>query len=154
MQDFTLQHPPLWLRLTVQHLGQDLCVHIFGGKKPDHACPLAENDKSVPPSATAFGPHVGAVALAQPCPSTKGAGKSASASVLGLAGHKEDLLARTLALRVACHTGGTVVLVCGMHAEKASADQIQCFETMAHSLVDEMLHHFDLSPSKDSPCCA
>lgn len=143
IQEFSIQKSPLWLRLTVQTMGRDLCVLIGGGKSPAQRIPD-----------TADGPHVGAVALAQPCPSTTGAGKSASASVLALHGHKEDLLARALALQVATYTGVNVVLVCGIHADNATPAQIACFESMAHELVAEMLHHFDLSQPKDSPCYA
>lgn len=165
MQEFNIQHCPLWLRLTVQPMGQDVCVHIFGGKNDSHSNLYALDSVHAHPQATSYGPHVGAVALAQPCPCVAAArhssagskpntDMSASATILTVLGHKEDLLARTLALRVCQHMGVTVVLVCGIHADNATPDQIQCFETMAHGLVDDLLHHFDLSQLKEPPCYA
>lgn len=164
MQEFSSQQCPLWLRLTVQPMGQDICVHIFGGKNAPSSSLHATGTVHPLPQATSYGPHVGAVALAQACThivdahtnadSKQSTGLSASVSILTVPGHKEDLLSRALALRVSKHMGVTVVLVCGIHADNATPDQIQSFETMAHGLVDDLLHHFDLSQLKDPQCCA
>lgn len=84
-------------------LGQDLCMAFGGGTRP----------------------HIGATALASPRPSLEGKGKSsASASVLCVPGHKEDLLARALALEAAARLGCRVSVSVGLHIDNAGKEDI------------------------------
>ena len=69
--------------------------------------------------------HVGAVALAVPRPSIADPGKvSASASVLCVTGHKEDELARNIALQMASFLNCTVTVIAGIHINEANAQNI------------------------------
>lgn len=80
-----------------------MVVHLFGGEKP----------------------HVGAVALAVPRPSLKGTGQTSStASVLTVVGHKDDELARPVALFLAARLKVPVVVVAGVHVDGASCREI------------------------------
>ena len=84
-------------------LGCDVCLCFSGGEKP----------------------HIGAVALAEPRPSMSQNGKtSASASVLCVTGHMEDMLAREGALRVASALGQRAVVMAGLHIDDASPEDI------------------------------
>lgn len=155
MLKFFANAPPLRLCLTVQALGPDLCLHLFGGVASERA-----NDIE-----GVCGAHVGAVALALPlsslsqsnceaiCPKGSDA-SAASASLLSVPGHREDLLARQLALLAAHRLQSRVVLVCGIHVDKATPAVIQNLENMAHDLVQEMLAHPTLCPQKEKPCCS
>ncbi len=82
------------LTAAVRRIGSDLLVAVWGGEKP----------------------HIGAVAVARPRPSLEdGARTSASASVFCFTGHKEDQLARAMALEIAANLNTPVVLTAGMH---------------------------------------
>ncbi|BDU76091.1 prenylated flavin chaperone LpdD [Mesoterricola sediminis] len=90
----------LTIQLTCVPMGRDLVVAIAGGGLP----------------------HTGAVALAQPRPSLEDGGRrSATASVLALLGHKEDELARAIALELAARLGTTVTVACGIHLDAITA---------------------------------
>lgn len=87
--------------------------------------------------------HVGAVAIAVPRASLRNHEKiSASASVICLTGHKEDLLAREGALRLASKLNRNVILTIGIHVENATADDLQkiksCFDELLDRLVQEL----------------
>lgn len=153
MQKFFFDSAPLRLCLTVHSLGPDVCLHLFGGtaaaQKPETAG-IQTSDKgeglhSFDDSAGFLGAHVGAVALALPLACDDGNSSDAtgaSASVLTVPGHREDLLARRLALLVARHLQKRVVLVCGIHVDNATPAIIQSLENMAHDLVQDMLEQF------------
>ncbi|SMC00079.1 hypothetical protein SAMN00808754_3266 [Thermanaeromonas toyohensis ToBE] len=80
-----------------------IVAHIFGGERP----------------------HVGAVALAVPRPSLEGTGRTSStASVLTVVGHKDDELARPVALLLAARLGVPAVVVAGVHVDGASRRDI------------------------------
>ena len=91
------------ITVTAQRMGPDLNVSVFGGEAP----------------------HIGAVALAQPRESLKRDGSaSASCSVLTLCGHKEDELARELALELARLLGCNVCVACGIHQDDILPEEI------------------------------
>ena len=82
------------LEAAVRRIGSDVLVAVWGGERP----------------------HIGAVAAAQPRPSLADPDRrSASASVLCYVGHKEDLLAREMALALASGIGSAVVVTAGIH---------------------------------------
>jgi len=69
--------------------------------------------------------HIGATVLAVPRPSLADPARvSASASVLCVTGHKEDELARGVALRLAATLACTVTVVAGLHIDGATDDDI------------------------------
>jgi len=113
----TLQRGRICLRMTWTRLGRDLAVTLGGGDQP----------------------HIGAVAVSQPRPSlAPDGGTSASTSVITLAGHKEDDLARTLAARLARHTGGVVSVACGIHLDRALPAELAEILAMADALAGEL----------------
>ncbi len=65
---------------------------------------------------------LGAAALAVPCRAESGV--RASASVLTVPGHRDDVGARSIALRLCKAWGATVCVTVGIHVNHASADDI------------------------------
>ena len=108
------------LKLSARALwaGEDLVVVVSGGEKP----------------------HVGAVAAARPRPSLADAGKtSADASVIAFGGHKEDLLARGVALEIASALGTRVVVTAGAHWDGLGPDEIAEVERLAGELAGRLI---------------
>jgi hypothetical protein len=82
------------LTASVMKVGQDAVVVIWGGERP----------------------HVGAVALAQSRKSLKDPDKiSATASVLCLVGHKEDVVVKIVSERLATVADRPVAVAAGIH---------------------------------------
>ena len=97
--------------------GEDLLLALGGGQKP----------------------HIGAIATAIPRPSLKDSeAVSSSASVHCLPGHKEDLLARGVALELAKQTGHTVVVTAGLHIDAANEKDIAQLEKNARALLSQV----------------
>jgi len=70
-------------------------------------------------------PHIGAVAVAVPRKSLTGDGSdSASASVICITGHKEDEIARQIALRLSSAWQCVVTVSAGVHIDDATKDDI------------------------------
>ncbi len=81
-------------------------------------------------------PHIGAVAVSIPRPSRADAGRrGASTSVITVAGHKEDELARPFAAELARALGRTTVVVAGVHIRRARpADLAKVFENAGRAV--------------------
>ncbi len=70
--------------------------------------------------------HIGALALATPRPSLANPDNlSASASILCVNGHKEDELARAMALKAATTLNRTTTVIAGIHVDNASEEDIE-----------------------------
>jgi hypothetical protein len=70
-------------------------------------------------------PHVGAVVLSLPRPSTSEPGKlRAVSTVVPLYGHRDDEIARPAAEHLVTALGQTVVVVAGVHIEAAAPEDI------------------------------
>jgi hypothetical protein len=70
--------------------------------------------------------HIGATAMAVPRPSLADPSRvSSSASVLCVVGHKEDELARGMALRLSAALTCTVTVVAGLHVDDATGCDIR-----------------------------
>lgn len=83
-------------------------------------------------------PHVGAAALATPRPSLEQNGEiSATASVLCVMGHKDDLLARDAALRLASRLNTTVLASVGLHLEQATKEDIRQLQVNFAQLIEK-----------------
>ncbi|WP_406677482.1 hypothetical protein [Moorella sp. ACPs] len=80
-------------------------------------------------------PHVGAVALGLPRPSLKDNCISATTSVLTLLGHKDDELARPAAAQLAAGLNAPVVVVAGVHIDRAVPDELARLEANARRAV-------------------
>ena len=86
------------------------------------------------------GPHIGAAALAVPRGSLQENGRlSASASVLCVTGHMEDLLARRAALKIAAHLNRRVVVSAGLHLDDAGPEDIELLQANSDRAVDLIL---------------
>jgi gallate decarboxylase subunit D len=93
------------LEANVRLIGDDLLVAVWGGDKP----------------------HIGAVAVAQPRPSLRPPHDkiSASASVICLLGHKDDIFAKAAAESLAAAINRPVVVSAGMHWDQIDAGGIE-----------------------------
>jgi len=103
---------------TVTRAGGDVVVCVGGGSRP----------------------HVGCVVLATATPSRTRPGRwTPSFSVLTIAPHKEEPIARTVAGRVAAEIGCTVVVSAGVHDDdldgKGIATYLQLGERLAEAVV-------------------
>lgn len=117
---FSSGEGPLRVQGHLTLCGEDICLNIGGGTLP----------------------HIGAVAVAEPRPSLRGDGSSsASCSVLCMLGHKDDVLARETALRIATVTGYRTVVTVGMHIDCITLKQIEALTNNFWQVVDECLHY-------------
>ncbi len=102
----------------VRRIGTDLLVAIWGGEKP----------------------HIGAVAVAQPRPSLRDPNVvSATASVICLPAHKEDELAKMIAVTLAAALNTPVVVTAGIHWDNISQEGIGRVITNSKTLVSLIL---------------
>lgn len=84
-------------------------------------------------------PHVGAVALAQARPSlNRPQATSATSSVLTLLGHKDDVVAREAAERLAVACGGTAVVAAGLHVDQASPADLRALVANARRCIADL----------------
>ena len=106
-------------RLSVQvvRLGDDYQLTLWGGERP----------------------HVGCTVLAIPRPSLTGNGQSATASVLNVTGHKDEVICRHLAEQVARRSGAVVVCTGGFHMDNATPEQIHAVLGAAEELAEEVI---------------
>ena len=111
----------LHIRLQAIPMGRDWCLILTGGDAP----------------------HLGATAVAQACPNPAKGGVSASVSVITLPGHKEDLLARELADRVATAANANVSVCCGIHLEDITQEEIEDVLTQCREMVEEVLRKIE-----------
>ena len=106
------------INLAAIFMGNDLNISLYGGDTP----------------------HIGAVALAQPRPSLQDAEqRSSTCSVLAITGHKEDELARSLALDLSKKLEVRVCVACGIHLDKISPDEIGLALAMCNRLAAQLL---------------
>lgn len=102
---------------TIVSCGKDIVICIGGGEKK----------------------HIGAAALAVPRPSLKNIGEtSATASVLCLVGHKDDILARNTALRLAAAFKTNVLVSVGLHIDGATEADINSLQENFDKLIDNI----------------
>lgn len=84
-------------------------------------------------------PHIGCTVLAEPRPSLRGDGAaSATASVLNVCGHKDEVVCRLLAEQVASRTGRVTVCTGGFHQDDITPEQIGEVGTAARALAEEL----------------
>lgn len=105
------------VRCDMVQLGEDAVVLLYGGDRA----------------------HIGSSVLAIPRPSLTGEGISATSSVLNCPGHKDELLARLFAERLAAALNRTVACICGVHVDGLDAAGIQAIMDGCQELLDELL---------------
>lgn len=83
-------------------------------------------------------PHVGAVVLSLPRPSMSEPGElRATSTVVPLYGHRDDEVARPVAEQLAVAFGQPVVVVAGIHVDKAKPHEIAMLvENVSHAVAD------------------
>jgi hypothetical protein len=120
MKKFTVEvsKGPLRIYSSVQRIGPDLLVSIWGGTHP----------------------HIGAVAMAVPRPSLKDPQKvSATSSNFTFVGHKEDLLAKKISEKIASQLKTNVIVTAGIHWDKLPPNKIETIEKLTDTLTDLIL---------------
>ena len=119
------------LRLRCVRMGEDICLTLCGGERE----------------------HMGAVAVAQPRPSRADPARtSATASVVALPGHQEDMLARELALKVAATLNVAVCVACGIHLRHPTPAMLDEALTASRDLVDAFLAEMhSTNPGQGTP---
>jgi hypothetical protein len=116
-QQFRVGNEPHTIEAALTLVGSDICLCVGGGSVP----------------------HVGAVALAEPRVSLADASKpSASASVLCVTGHKDDELARSLALELATRFACRVEVSVGLHIDQATPEDIHIFLSNVEALLTQI----------------
>lgn len=103
-----------WVKL----LGPDLLVVIWGGDRP----------------------HLGAVAIARPKPSPKDSPSGSEVSlVFCFPGHRDDVVARAAAERLAEALGRSVTVTAGIHWDHIDADGIQRVIDNGRALIEMII---------------
>ena len=98
--------------------GKDLLIRCFGGSRP----------------------HIGAIAIAIPHLSLADpARNSATASVYALTGHKDDIVASSMAKTIAAASNKLVVVVAGIHIEGITKEEIQKLLEMMDYIGQEII---------------
>ena len=109
---------PYQVRADAIAAGDDLVVIVSGGDKP----------------------HVGAVAVGIPRPSLENPqAVSATASVFAMVGHKEDELARRLALMLTATLQRNTVVTVGIHVDNISPEGIRSIEHSCFSIFERLI---------------
>lgn len=101
------------IRMSCERLGQDLSFTLTGGAG-----------------------HVGAAALA--CPYEARAGGSASVSVLERPGHRDGMLAATLARRICKATGRVALVQCGIHFDALLPGELVELTGLCEEMADDL----------------
>jgi len=115
------------LEASVKEIGKDLLVAIWGGDSP----------------------HIGAVAIAQPRPSLRDKDTiSATASVFCFLGHKEDLIAKEAAERIASALNTNVVATAGIHWDYIDEAGITCVMENSRELVGMIIERIGKEVSR------
>ena len=118
MQELTTTVAGFPLRLQWLRMGEDLCLTLAGGEQA----------------------HIGAAAVAQPRPSLADPARtSATASIITLLGHQEDILARELSLKVAGTLNVTACVVCGIHIRHPTPAMLEEMVAASRRLVGDFL---------------
>jgi hypothetical protein len=107
----------LAIRLQAIPMGSDWCLVLSGGDTP----------------------HLGAAAVAEIRPGPAGEGSGVDVSVITLPGHKEDILVRTLAGRVAAVLGANVTVCCGIHLDRITPEEIQDALALCEDMAEEFV---------------
>ncbi|WP_195276550.1 hypothetical protein [Anaerotruncus rubiinfantis] len=117
-QFFQVEKQGIVLSARVIPMGEDLCVAVWGGDRP----------------------HIGCAAVGVPRESLcGGGGKSATISTLNLTGHKDDAVANLVADRLASARGRPAAVVCGVHIDGITREQIACVCELAKALAEQIL---------------
>jgi len=102
----------------VLEMGDDCLVAVWGGTRP----------------------HIGAVGMAQVRPSLRDPNKpSATSSVFTFVGHKEDVVAKTLAEELARRLERNTVVAAGIHWDNLSENDIAAITRLSQTILERIL---------------
>ncbi len=117
-KEYLLGKHPHIVEAEVIFCGEDLVISVGGGTKY----------------------HTGAVAIAYPSLSNNDATRSITTpSVIAIAGHREDEIARTAAILISKMTRRTVTLAVGLHIDNASPQDIQQLVDNFNSVIQKII---------------
>jgi hypothetical protein len=103
---------------SVQEVGQDLLVSIWGGTRP----------------------HIGAIGVGIPRPSLKSPEKwSATSSNFTFTGHKEDWMVKKISEKLATLLRRNVVVTAGVHWDKITSNEIKTIQNLTQKLSDQIV---------------
>lgn len=101
----------------VDRMGQDLCVRIWGGDWP----------------------HIGSVSIAEPRQSLDGSGRgAATVSTYNYVSHKDYFVSNPVAEELASKLSCRVVVVCGIHYDEPSREQLEKTISLAEQIVQDI----------------
>jgi len=101
------------IKAEAREIGKDIIVMIWGGTQP----------------------HIGSVAVAIPRPSRQDPSRiSATCSCLNFIGHKDDVIARMVAERIAIAKQKNTVVTAGIHIDNISKTEIRNIVRAAEAL--------------------
>jgi|AGTN01.2.fsa_nt_gi hypothetical protein len=113
-------------KMSISEMGINLCMHaLLSGKD---VCVLISGGD---------GPHIGAVALSVP----RGASDKERPydTALSMPGHKDHIIARRVAERIATELNTTVAVVCGIHIDGMTSEQLDTIKSSVENLTDSIL---------------
>jgi hypothetical protein len=118
MQDLFLEKGRVKINMKAITVGEDLIVIISGGHRP----------------------HIGCVTLSTPRPSLLDSKViSATTSVLNLIGHKDDEVARYVSHELSSKLNKNVVVTCGIHLDKITAEEIMITMKLLKELTETLV---------------
>ena len=109
------------LTCELQTLGNDLNLCVFSNKTA----------------------HVGSVVVSYCVPRIHQDGTTVTSSVITLAGHKDEAIARLFAEKAAAVSHCTVVCTCGVHIDNPSSSELENVISSAKKLLDKLCLHLD-----------
>jgi len=113
MDVFERDFETLRLRVRAERIGADLLVSVSGGDLP----------------------HIGSVAIAEPDQLRAENGGSATVSTYNVRGHREGEVATEIAKRISAQLRCRVVVICGFHYDRFSADILSETKSFTEELV-------------------
>ena len=117
LKQFSMERGRLKLNFTVVILNEDICVTISGGDA-----------------------HIGAVALSIPKDDySKKCKPELDVSVFTVKGHKDNIIAEQTARKVSLLTSKKAVVICGIHYEKITAEEIRDIMKLAEEAVTKII---------------
>lgn len=120
-QTYSFGEKPFRVEACVAECGRDLVVICGGGTRY----------------------HTGAVAVATVNPKIKNSTLlEATATTVGIPGHKEDQIAREAALRLSKKYQVTTTLAVGIHVDDASSKEIDILVSNFYNLIDTIIERF------------
>jgi hypothetical protein len=106
---------------SVQEVGQDLLVSIWGGTRP----------------------HIGAIGIAIPRPSLKNPKRwSATSSNFTFLGHKEDVMVKKISEKLASRLRRNIVVTAGVHWDRITSNEIKILQNLILRLSEQILRKF------------